>query len=47
MIASSRDAVWDLVLRSFIRALLWTLAGFGAVALMLLAILALSGILGW
>lgn len=47
MIANSRDADWDFVLRGFARALLWTLAGFGAVVLMLLAVLAWSGILGW
>ena len=47
MIVSSKDIGLDLVLRSFMRALLWTLAGFGAVALMLLAVLAWSGILVW
>ncbi len=47
MIANSRDAVWDLVMRSFARALLWTLTGFGAVALLLIAVLAWSGILAW
>ena len=47
MIASLKDAEFDPVLRSLARALLWTLAGFGAAALMLIAILAWSGILSW
>jgi len=47
MIVSSKDAGLDLVLRSFVRALLWTLTGFGAAAMMLLAVLLWSGILVW
>ena len=47
MAASSRNMNFDLVLRNFARALLWTLAGFGAVVLMLLLVLGWSGILAW
>ncbi len=47
MIASLTDADFDPVLRSLARALLWTLAGFGTAALMLIAVLAWSGILSW
>ena len=47
MTVSLRDKDFDLVLRTFARALLWTLAGFGAVVLMLLLVLGWSGILAW
>jgi len=47
MTVSLRDTDLDLVLRTFARALLWTLAGFGAVVLMLLLVLGWSGILAW
>ena len=47
MIASSKEVALDLVLRNLVRMLLWTLGGLGAAALMLLAVLAWSGILAW
>ena len=47
MAVSLRNTDLDLVVRTFARALLWTLAGFGAVLSMLLAMLVWSGILGW
>ena len=47
MAVSLRNTDLDFVVRTFARALLWTLAGFGGVVLVLLAMLVWSGILGW
>ena len=47
MAASFKGTDFELVVRNFARALLWTLAAFGAVFLTFVAMLAWSGILGW
>ena len=47
MTMSLKDVGLEPVLRSLSQALLWALTGIGAVALMLLAVLAWSGILVW
>jgi hypothetical protein len=47
MAASHKGTDFGLVVRTFARALLWTLAAFGTILLVLLAMLVWSGILGW
>lgn len=47
MVASFKGTHVDLIVRTCAQTLLWTLAAFGAVVLVLFAMLVWSGILGW